>query len=79
MGWKDEEKKVLSHLDEAKATWIRDNVNLDADNDLKLKTRDQLIDMFKKIVKPKKPGEPKRKALKDAPWGQQERSCEIIQ
>jgi hypothetical protein len=51
MGWKDSEKDVFSGLKGRQQEWVRKRVNMDEDNDLLLKSREELIRMFPKRQK----------------------------
>lgn len=65
MKWKDMEAKVLKALDGEKRSWVRESVNLDRDNDLWDKSREELQAMFPQ--RKKKPASvPVRHGLSDA-------------
>ncbi|MBI2267028.1 MAG: hypothetical protein HYU64_18010 [Armatimonadetes bacterium] len=63
MGWKDIEQEVIEGFKDWQKIWTGENINLDKDNDLLLKSRDELIRMFPVVVS--EPGKKKRLALND--------------
>lgn len=63
MGWKEKEGEVLAGLTEARRKFVRENVNLEPDNDLAKKSRAELLRMFPHWVK--EPKKRKRLSLND--------------
>jgi hypothetical protein len=64
MGWKEREKIVLAGLSDVQRAWVMKRVNLEGDNDLAHKSREELCAMFPEKGKPA-PGEPVVRKLSD--------------